>query len=74
MSTSARDTAANPNQSKPDNGGSKLIALFQGITTRAQGKSKHYAAATPERWHQIAQLFRRCNAPRWNDDDCPNSS
>jgi hypothetical protein len=28
----------------------------------------------PEHWQQIAQQFRLCNAPRWNDDDCLNSS
>ena len=28
----------------------------------------------PEQWQQIAQQFRHCNAPRWNDDGALNSS
>ncbi|MFZ4805442.1 MAG: hypothetical protein ACOYLI_12380 [Synechococcus lacustris] len=28
----------------------------------------------PEQWQQIAQQFRHCNAPRWNDEECLNSS
>ena len=69
--------------------GGKLIALLKGTATRAQGKSKRHRHCIgqqslplnlptlqqlPEHWQQIAQLFRHCNAPRWNDDDCLNSS
>jgi hypothetical protein len=28
----------------------------------------------PDEWQQIAQMFRQCNAPRWKDDECLNSS
>ena len=70
--------------------GSKLIALLKGTATRAQGNSKRHRQCIaqqalplnlpmlqqlPEHWQQIAQQFRSCNAPRWNDDDeCLNSS
>lgn len=69
--------------------GSKLIALLKGTATRAQGNSKRQRHCIgqqslplnlpilqqlPEQWQQIAQQFRHCNAPRWNDDEYLNSS
>ena len=69
--------------------GSKLIALLKGTTTRAQGTSKRHRHCIgqqslplnlpmlqqlPEHWQHIAQQFRTCNAPRWNDGECLNSS
>jgi hypothetical protein len=69
--------------------GNKLIAILKGTATRAQGKSKRHRHCIgqqslplnlptlqqlPEHWQHIAQQFRHCNAPRWNDDNCLNSS
>jgi REP element-mobilizing transposase RayT len=69
--------------------GSKLIALLKSTTTRAQGRGKRISQCIgqqslplnlpalqhlPEQWQQIAEQFRHCNAPRWNDDECLNSS
>jgi REP element-mobilizing transposase RayT len=69
--------------------GSKLIALLKGTATRAQSNSKRHRHCigqqllplnlptlqqSPVRWQQIAQQLCICNAPRWNDDDCLNSS
>ena len=69
--------------------GSKLIALLKGTTARAQGNSKRHRHCIgqqslplnlpmlqqlPDEWQHIAQTFRQCNAPRWVDDECLNSS
>ncbi len=69
--------------------GRKLIALLKSTATKAQGKGKHYRHCIgqqslppnlptlqqlPEHWQQIAQQFRSCNSPRWNDYDHLNSS
>jgi hypothetical protein len=69
--------------------GSKLIALLKSTATRAQGTSKRHGhcigqQSLPlnlpalqqlrEHWQHIAQLFRHCNAPHWNDDDCLDCS
>ena len=74
---------------KPRRWGSKLIALLKGTTTRAQGRSKRHRHCIgqqllplnlpmlqqlPDEWQNIAQTFRQCNAPRWKDDECLNSS
>jgi len=69
--------------------GSKLIALLKSTTPRAQGRGKRISQCIgqqalplnlpilqhlPEQWQQIAEQFRHCNAPRWNDDNNLNSS
>jgi putative transposase len=69
--------------------GSKLIALLKSTTSRAQGRGKRISQCIgqqalplnlpilqhlPEQWQQIAEQFRHCNAPRWNDDGDLNSS
>ena len=69
--------------------GSKLIALLKSTTARAQGNRKRQRICIgqqslplnlpmlqqlPDEWQQIAQTFRQCNAPRWNDDESMNSS
>jgi hypothetical protein len=69
--------------------GSKLIALLKSTTSRAEGRGKRISQCIgqqslplnlpalqhlPEQWQQIAEQFRHCNAPRWNDDECLNSS
>ena len=69
--------------------GNKLIAVLKSTATKTQGKSKRHRHCIgqqslpinlpmlqqlPEHWQQIAEQFRHCNAPRWNDSDRFDSS
>ena len=62
---------------------------FRTAKARAQGNSKRHRHCIgqqslplnlpmlqqlPDEWQHIAQTFRHCNAPLWNDDEYLNSS
>jgi hypothetical protein len=72
MSTSARNTAANQNQSKPiktKQWGSKLIALLKSTTPRAQGRGKRISQCIEQQALQLNLPIPQHLPEQWQQFD-----